>query len=260
MLSTINVPEYEVYKTVTSYAKLYPNMTKLFVFHKPSMVRISGFEEKHKVYKSRSTYESEPRVILDSIRRTKTRLTDLVISNKFDLFCTFTFATDRQDINKCKRRMQKWLENQHERVGKFDYLIVPEFHKDGKSIHFHALFKDYAGKLSDSGHKTRAGQVIYNMSGYRHGFSTAVRIDNIDKVGSYIKKYITKDMPQFNNKKRYWVSHNLTRPDKIANPVVFPYQKQHFTELYEMKTSTLHIAHKKIDLVSSDHVGKVINL
>lgn len=249
ILSSLRVPEHNIYEYVNSYAKIYPSMTKLFTFHKPIKVRVAGFESQIKRYKPRSGSNEEPRVILDSLRRTKTRLTDIVISNDFDLFCTFTFAKDRQDINKCKQRMGKWLDHQNQRAGKFEYLIVPEFHKDGKSIHFHALFKDFKGELSDSGHKTKTGQVIYNISSYHHGFSTAVKIDNIDKVGSYIKKYITKDMPQFNNKKRYWVSHNLVRPTKVKNPVIFPYQEAQFTKTYEMSGATLRISDQKVDLI-----------
>jgi hypothetical protein len=242
-------PEALIYQTVHSYAKIYPNSTKLFIFHKPSKVRIKGYEAINPKPKTPSDF-NDPVNIIHSLRRTKTRLTDIVVSNQFDLFCTFTFANDRQNVDHLKTQMSTWLDNQQKRVGKFDYLIVPEFHKDGKSIHFHALFKGYKGELVDTGHKTNRGQISYVIKGYRLGFSTAVKIDDIDKVGSYVKKYITKDMPQFNGKKRYWCSHGLTRPNKITNPVVFPSDMSKFTDEHHMATMKLHIAPERVDFTA----------
>lgn len=56
------------------------------------------------------------------------------------------------------------------------------------------------------------------MTGFRAGFTTAVPIDhNKLAVSSYIKKYITKEMPLIHGRKRYWISQNLTRPTKTVN-------------------------------------------
>ncbi len=243
--------EFEIYQIVHSYAKIYPNMTKLFVFDHPSKVRIAGFEPRDKQEHIQKP-NNDPVALIDSLRRTKTRLSDIVVSNNFDLFCTFTFAKDRQNVNHLKKQMSKWLNNQHTRVGKFAYLIVPEFHKDGQSIHFHALFKDYKGELVDTGHKTKRGQPSLVIQSYTLGYSTAVEIDDIEKVGSYVKKYITKDMPQFSGKKRYWCSHDLIRPVKVINPVTFPADMHHFTDEHQMNNMRLHIAHTKIDLIGEE--------
>ncbi|HEX8182083.1 MAG TPA: hypothetical protein VF575_00600 [Candidatus Saccharimonadales bacterium] len=248
--------EFETYQTVHSYAKIYPTFTKLFVFNHPSQVRIKGYEIRaKKKEKGITTNFTDPVTLIDSLRRTKTRLTDIAVSNDFDLFCTFTFAKDRQNVDHLKKQMSRWLNHQQERAGKFSYLIVPEFHKDGKSIHFHALFKDYPGQLTDTGHKTKRGQTSYEIKSYKLGYSTAVKIDDIEKVGSYIKKYITKDMPQFNGKKRYWCSHGLQRPKKVMNPVVFPSDMKHFTTEHQIPNMKVHVASKKIDFV-----GEVENI
>jgi hypothetical protein len=256
------VPEHEIYQLVSAYAKIYPAMTKLFQFNEPSKVRIAGFEERNLHTHSRRKSSDDPMLWYDSLRRTKTRLSDLVISNNFDLFCTFTFAEDRQNINLLKYKMERWLKNQNRLVGKFAYLVIPEFHPKAlaegrKEIHFHALFKHYNGALMDSGHRRKDGRVVYNLPQYSLGFTTATRInvDGVPLVASYIKKYITKDMPQFNNKKRYWCSHDLVRPEKVRNPLVFPYQMQKFTEEHQMKTLKLRIAYEKMGFISSDVKG-----
>jgi hypothetical protein len=256
MRTILNAKEHEIYSTVDSYAKIYPNLTKLITYKQPIQVREAGWEAPEKEYKPRSTGSMQSQI--DSLRRTKTRLSDIVLANRFSLFCTFTFATERSDVARCKSRMSHWLDNQNTRVGKFKYLIVPEFHKDGVSIHFHALFKDYNGNLVDSGHKRSDGRVVYNIPGYKFGFSTATKIDEegIPKVSSYIKKYITKDMPQFENKKRYWCSHDLIRPDKVQNPLLFPEDELRFTESYDNNGFNVRISHERVDLISRDTIAR----
>lgn len=159
-----------------------------------------------------------------SIRRTKKQIYDYVQCNDFDLFGTFTFRSDRQDIQKCKERMSIWLTNQKKLHGPFDHLIVAEFHKDNESIHFHVLFKNFKGKLVLArNHHTheplkKRGKQLYNFDGYRLGINTAEFITSKKKAGSYLRKYITKDMPLFPGKKRYWASRGLKKPVITYNP------------------------------------------
>lgn len=271
-------PEHEIYQVVRSYAKIYPAMTKLFVYGEARKVRISGFESRdgivHSNHKGKNPLE-KAMYYIDSLRRTKTRLSDIVISNKFDMFCTFTFNCEacpinqngekcanhpcicdpqkctRFDVNFCKKRMSNWLDNQNQRVGHFKYLIVPEFHKDKRAIHFHALFKDYKGDITDSGRKDK-GKTIYRIDNYHFGFADLKIIpeEDIERVGSYVKKYITKDMPQFKGKQRYWCSKNLIRPDKVANPVIFPGDEDKFKQEYEMRNNIkVKVANERIDLI-----------
>lgn len=153
-----------------------------------------------------------------SLMRSKTAIADITLANEFDLFCTFTFdprKVDSLDVEKTKKVMSKWLNNSKTHSPDLKYLIVAEKHKSGR-IHFHALFKNYNGSLTDS-KKQKNGRKLWNIDNYRWGFSTAVKIDNIAKVSNYVQKYITKDMLKLGNKKRYWCSRNLKRPTKIYN-------------------------------------------
>jgi len=235
-----HIPEYQIYTQAHSYIKYYPHKTILISYDTPRPVRIRGYEQTNKVSIVRS---GNIRPIEDSIRRTKVTISDLIICNNFDLFCTFTFdpkkCKDRNDPIELKNKMSKWLNNQREIHGSFDYLIVPEFHKDGKAIHFHALLKNYKGKLTKSTVKNPSRE-IFNIFSYRSGYSTAVKIDkNIEKVGSYVKKYITKDMPLFPGKKRYWCSTGLVRPITDINPTIDPFTKQDFVQIYNSKGFTI---------------------
>lgn len=210
----------QVYIPINNRLKVYPTFMRLYIFKTPTIERLKGFSEINpKITTSITTQNQKEDNLSRSLRRTKTTISDLVLSNQFDLFCTFTFKTDRYDIEKSKQKMSTWLQNTQNNYGKFEYLIVPEFHKDKKAIHFHALIKGYKGKLKDSGHKIN-GRINYNITNYKSGFSSAVKIDNHNKVSSYIRKYITKDMPQFENRKRYWISTGLKRPFTEVNTSV----------------------------------------
>lgn len=211
---------YIVNQEITTVVKIYPDFVRLLKYKYPFYVKRYDFDP----YRPSSSKKS--RAVLDdedyerkSLSRAKTTLIDTALCNKFDLFVTFTFAKDRQNVDAKKRQMAYWLNNQRILHGKFLYLIVPEYHKDKKSIHFHGLFSGYNGKLVDSGHKQK-GRIVYNIRSYRTGFTTAVKIDHIEKVSSYIAKYLTKEMPRFENKQRYWRSNGLKRPLKIVNPML----------------------------------------
>jgi hypothetical protein len=213
-LNTLNINPHTTFLNVQSIAKTYPKFVDIYVYAKS--YNITEQSKLKSRYINRNTPQND--YLHDSLRRSKRAITDYVLCNDFDLFVTFTFATQRQNVDLCKSKMSNWLDNQNKR-NKFEYLIVPEFHKDGKSIHFHALFKGYKGKLTDSKIKQK-GRKVYNLNGYSHGFSTAVKIDNIEKVSSYVRKYIVKDMPIFANKRRYWCSKSLNRPKSTYNPII----------------------------------------
>lgn len=207
---------------VYSQATYYPEYVKVYIPHQP-YEKLIPFMEGRKVLtlspvsNKASTEDNYER----SIRRTKKLISDYVECNSFELFVTFTFSPhktkDRADADAVKRQMSTWLKNQNVRLNKFKYLIVPEFHSDGKSLHFHALFQGYTGTLIDSG-KTYNGRKIYNLKGYTLGLNTAATIDSKGPLSSYVKKYITKDMPQFHGKHRFWASKGLDRPRTEDNP------------------------------------------
>jgi len=185
--------------------KRYPHFTHVYVYNE--YFHMNFMPKKHNSTKKDSDDLNGYR----SIRRTRTTIQDIVLSNEFDFFSTFTFAQDRDDIDKCKRKMSHWL-HEMQRKGKIKYLIVPEFHKDKKAIHFHAITAGSLGPLVYTGLK-RNKRDIYNILDYKYGYSTAVMIENPEQVSSYIRKYITKDMIQFKNKSRYWCSTGLQRPE-----------------------------------------------
>lgn len=83
-----------------------------------------------------------------------------------------------------------------------------------RRFHFHFLFNNYPQKfLTDSSIKDKKGRIIYNLTNYKLGFTTATIIDSVEASQHYITKYISKDLIELSKgKKRYWVSKNLKKP------------------------------------------------
>jgi len=198
--------------------KRYPDGTQVLIeFRKPFKITINPQKPRKKHREPLALY------LIRADSRAKTTIKDLIKSNTFDHFITFTFDPAklpyRYDADMCKVAIQKWFKSQTRKYGRFDYIVLPEFHKNG-ALHFHAVFGGFKGPLADSGVR-HGGNIVYNLPTYRLGFSTAKIIkqspEDRDRVASYLTKYVTKDMPHFAGKKRYFTSSDLKRPVKTTN-------------------------------------------
>ena len=157
----------------------------------------------------------------DSLNRTRQELYKISRQCKWEYFITLTFSpdlVDRTDYVKCMQKANKWFNNQRSRYADdLQYVFVPELHEDKKSWHIHGLIAQ-VGNMSfvDSGHKSK-GKIIYNLGGWKYGFSTAVEVgntqDDVFRVSNYITKYITKDLCEITKgKRRYFRSQNIPAP------------------------------------------------
>ncbi len=225
-------PQAEASIKVFAQATYFPGFIKLYQPHKPIDKLIAGFEtDSKKKLTSRLIQASDNSAdnLQRSLRTSKASVLAYALCNSFDLFTTFTFSNDRQNADRCKQKMNDWLKNQKKRTSpNLKYLIVPEFHHDGVSLHFHALLSSYLGKIKVAINPTtgkprkRGRKVRYNITSFQSGYTDAVKLgqtfEDQQKVARYISKYITKDMPRFKNKNRYWASSGLARPLKEDNP------------------------------------------
>lgn len=169
---------------------------------------------KKKDKKKKKGVKDENRSNSVSKNRTIQKIYEVTRSNMWEYFITLTFDPKKVnsfDYAEVSKVLSIWLNNLKKRYAPdFKYIIVPELHKSGR-YHFHGLIADIGNlKLVDSGHKTSAGDVIYNIENYKLGFTTATKIKDASRVSSYITKYITKELcATTENKKRYWCSRNL---------------------------------------------------
>ena len=166
--------------------------------------------------KERET-ESPARERADSFKRSKNAIFEIASANEWNYMVTFTVDKEkcnRYDREAVKKAFSGWLYDMAKRKG-LKALIIPEFHKD-KAIHFHGLINNaldmqHSGTYKIEGEKKpvkestlrRRGLTpqaesvkdVFNVKGYKLGFSTAVPLDgNVTKVSYYMTKYCTKDL------------------------------------------------------------------
>lgn len=180
-------------------------------------------------YEPLRTLDESERSAKNSLNRTKQNIYKYSRQANWEFFITLTFdesKVNRYDYDECMSKANKWFNNQKSRKAPdLKYLFVPEQHKDG-AWHIHGIISD-VGEMSfiDSGRVAigekayrrsdvnSKGVTIYNLSGWKFGFSTATKVRDKYKVASYITKYITKDLCASTfQKKRYYRSRNIPEP------------------------------------------------
>lgn len=152
---------------------------------------------------------------------------------EWEYFITLTFdesKVDRYDFSTCMKKANQWFNNQQKRVASdLKYLYVPELHKDG-AWHIHGLIADVGNmKIEDSGRVSIGGKAyvrteknsqyptIYNLSGWKNGWSTATVVSDTHRVSTYITKYITKELCEVTKgKRRYYRSRNISEPKETT--------------------------------------------
>ena len=201
--------------------KIYPDGSAVLTVYKNYKVYRGSAEKENRDFDDNVSLNSEEKTDeekeyekLKNLWRIKTKIKDYVLSNDFDYFWTLTFKADRHDYALAFKKMSNWLRRMKRKYGKFDYIMIPELHKDG-AIHFHGVTGGLNAVICDSGVKHK-GVTVYNCTDWNHGFTTLTKIRDKEKTASYVTKYITKEMQNSiveKGKKKYWLSRGLRKPD-----------------------------------------------
>ncbi len=187
-----------------------------------------------------SVQPSEQEKILTRIRslqRTKSTLRRIVHANSYEWsdihgeicktkFVTLTFAENIQTVQEANPCFTNFMKRLNYRIhqtkkSKLQYVLVPEFQKRG-AVHYHAIYFNLpwfgADLLADT---------------WAHGFVRINQIAHINNIGSYIAKYIGKDMNDHRlaGQKHYFTSRGLKRPIFIKDPATYAGLHEHVADL-----------------------------
>lgn len=152
-----------------------------------------------------------------SLARTRAKINTYARCMHWEWFCTFTYSpekNDRTDFSECMAKLRNWLQNVRKRNSpELAYVCVPELHSDMVTWHGHLLLSNTGNlQFTDSGRRA-SGQIIYNVPGWRWGFSTATKVLDTYRIQKYICKYLTKECHLMSKgAHRYYVSNNLPAP------------------------------------------------
>lgn len=167
-----------------------------------------------------------------SLSRSRKIVLEKALCNKWDWFVTLTLdpsKVNRYDIDSFYKSFCDFCNNEKKRYGKFQYLIVPEQHKDG-AWHFHGLL---AGDLRISSFRdlSAAGGTypryltdhdFYRWDPYhkRFGFCSLGSLRHPVASAFYVSKYVTKDdssMVNQVNRRLFWASQGLNNAQKLCD-------------------------------------------
>lgn len=140
-------------------------------------------------------------------RRARSYVRRMVNANpQLNKFLTLTFAENLTDLELARYEFDKFLKRLKTRFNGFQFVLVVEFQKRG-AIHFHLLCNLPFVNV----------QELAKI--WRHGFIRLNRIDNVDNVGAYITKYMTKDSidERLIGKKCYSMSKGLNKPKEYTD-------------------------------------------
>ena len=190
------------------------NVIEVYDYQKPV---IFGYADNRKiegkkgrqVKANKDNIEKNREQVLGRARRDLRRIVNSNVE-KNSKFLTLTFAENLQDIEKGNKEFMLFIKRLSYHLGfKVQYSAVIEFQERG-AIHYHVILYNCVKRL-----KVKEIEQIWG-----NGFIHLNRINNVDNVGAYICKYMTKceDEKKLRGKKIYFNSRGLKKPEEIKNP------------------------------------------
>jgi hypothetical protein len=154
----------------------------------------------------------------DAVVKARRKLMMLIQANfkNDDKFITLTFRENVSDLNIANYEFKKFIQRLRHKYGNFKYIAVIEFQKRG-AIHYHLLASLPIIKKSEL------------AAIWRNGFVKINNIKEVDDLGAYLIKYMTKnkDIWKLAREKSYLCSKNLEKPKNL-------YDRQALEKLKEL--------------------------
>lgn len=205
-------------------------------------------------------FEKRSKIYMQNSKRDKKKVYDLARANQWDWFLTFTFdknKVNRFDYNECVSKLKKWLNNFSSRkcYGHLKYLIIPEKHKNG-AWHFHGLFANAPDTCFEFSGVVKDGNLVFNLTSYKLGYTTATKVKDTNKVSHYITKYMTKELTtDLKGKNRHLASRNLNKPIEFSSETLEQIEDYFNISLEDERNELLFSQEKSY--VVNNYVNKV---
>lgn len=160
------------------------------------------------------------------------RLVCANFTNENCKFLTLTFAENVTDIKACNLEFKNFVKRlkHNYKLENLKYISVIEFQKRG-AVHYHVMLNIPYIPQKD----------LQKLWG--NGFVFINKIDNVDNLGAYLVKYMTKDTSdiRLQGQKAFFHSKNLIQPIEITDikyPDLYESHKMIFEEKIKQKKCT----------------------
>lgn len=152
-------------------------------------------------------------------------------------FLTLTFADNVTDLNYARYEFDKFVKRLKTLHKRLKYICVVEFQERG-AVHFHVLCNLPYIEVNELARV------------WKHGFIKLNRINNVDNVGAYITKYMTKDNidERLVGRKCYTMSKNLKEPKSFT-------EEKEIEEILENLEGVKRVYTAEFE---SEHYGKIV--
>ena len=195
--------------TLTPYNRLLihsGNVIELYEYEMP-VLRGGTFSRKGRANAPFTSDETKRDNRNKTAARARKHVRRVVNANpQLNKFLTLTYAENMTDIDRARKELDNFFKRLKRQFPRFAYVCVIEFQKRG-AVHFHLLcnlpFVDVKALAEVWG----------------HGFIKLNRIDNVDNVGAYVTKYMTKENmdERLIGYRSYSMSRGLNQPQEVTN-------------------------------------------
>lgn len=196
------------------------NVIEIYEYQKPILYDHKNDNTK-KVERPKNIKEGEEKAenkkkAVTTARNKIRRLANENFKSDYDKFITITFKENIQNLSYTNKEFRLFIMRLKRRYGNFRYLAVMEKQERG-AIHYH-LIMDYQPKMDFEELRTLFPMGTVNVQ--------CVRDKEIDNVGAYLIKYVTKDLSiAENSQKNYLCSKGLAKPKTIYGQKAFDITK-----------------------------------
>lgn len=203
---------YEVKKIVYKKAVVSGDIIEFYEYEHGYLKGSSSKGGRHNKANSEEKKEKNRADVSYRARREVRRLVNANIGRYGDefttKFVTLTFREHVTDLKQANYEFTKFIKRLNYNIfntnkSHVKYLVVPEFTKIGR-VHYHAIFFNIPYVKAD---------LLAAIWG--NGFIKINKIDNVDNVGAYVCKYMTKDNIKIEGMKSYFTSRGLYKPVEI---------------------------------------------
>ena len=195
---------------ISSYSKkviVSGNIVEVYDYEKPIIAGYS-IKDNYKCGRCFEASEEDKQInrgkVFNRAKRDIRRLVNCNIQEN-SKFITLTFVDNITDLKLANYEWKKFKQRLETKIGyKLQYVVVIEFQKRG-AIHYHCVMFNLPYI------KNNKLQEIWG-----NGFVKINNIDNVDNVGAYVCKYMTKtDDDRLIGQKMYFSSRGLEKPVEI---------------------------------------------
>lgn len=232
MKSSLTIPKLHTLQPYKRRLIRSGNVIELYDYEKP-VIRDSGGVRRGRANQAFTSKETKLENRSKTANRARAKVRRTINANpQLNKFLTLTFAENVTDIDFARTAFGCYIKRLNRKYQGFQYVCVIEFQERG-AVHFHLL--------------CNLPYVDVNALArvWGHGFIKLNRIDNVDNVGAYVTKYMTKENmdERLIGRRSYSMSRGLNAPQVYTDEKQIEAELESLENVERVQTSTYESEH-----------------